>query len=164
MNEESRPFSIAAFGLGLMLTLMAAEGTLSAALRFESRVLQEVNDVRGERHLISLKSSAEVEAVARQHAEHMARSGFFDHINPQGQNPLDRVQQAGIRGFRLLAENIGSTSESGDRVQTLVNAWMNSPVHRENVLNPAFNTTGIGTAQSPSGDIIVVQLFLAVRP
>ena len=49
MNEESRPFSIAAFGLGLMLTLMAAEGTLSAALRFESRVLQEVNDVRGER-------------------------------------------------------------------------------------------------------------------
>lgn len=162
MNEEPRPFSIAAFVFGLMLMLIAAEGTLSAAVRTESQVLLQVNDVRADRHLSTLKSSTDLEAVARQHAVDMARSGYLDHINRSGQNPLDRVQNAGISGFRLLAENIGTTNETGDRITKIVQAWMTSPIHRENILNPAFNTTGIGIAQSKDGGIIVVQLFLTI--
>ena len=80
-------------------------------------------------------------------------------MNRSGLNPLQRVQAAGIGGFRLLAENIGDTNVSGDRAGAILEAWMRSPIHRENVLNPAFNSGGLGMARTPDGRLIAVQLY-----
>ena len=71
----------------------------------------------------------------------------------------ERVRAAGIDGFRLLAENIGTTTMPGDRVTALIEGWMDSPIHRENILNPAFNTTGIAVVETSDGRTIAVQLF-----
>ena len=89
----------------------------------------------------------------------MARDGYLSHINPAGQNPLDRVHAAGITGFRLLAENIAATNKRGDRIAEIIDSWMNSPIHRENLLNPAFNTTGIAVVEGRDGTTIAVQLY-----
>ena len=160
MNEEApRPFSIAAFGLGLMLMLMWSQDTLHAAVGTPQRLHAEVNSLRASRHLIELAPHSELAQVAQLHADDMAKRHYLAHVNPDGLNPLERVQGAGIKGFRLLAENIGNTNVSSDRVQAVIRAWMESPIHRENLLNPAFNSSGIGWSRSGDGSLIVVQLY-----
>ena len=94
--------------------------------------------------------------VARAHAEDMARHGYLSHTNPKGQDALARVQAARVEGFRLLAENIGASSVSGDRIASIVEEWLRSPTHRENLLNPAFNTTGVAVVKTDDGRTLSV--------
>jgi uncharacterized protein YkwD len=148
-----------AFLLGFGLVLSAAHDSLLALAGSEAALHDRVNAVRRERNLLELRSSDALARVARAHAEEMAREGYLSHINPAGMNPLDRVRAAGIDGFRLLAENIGASSVAGDRVPVVVEHWLESPVHRENLLNPAFNTTGIAAVDTPDGRTIFVELF-----
>lgn len=151
--------SLAAFLVGFWVVLSVAEGPLWALVGSEMSLHDRVNALRREHHLNALAPSDALARVARGHAEDMARNGFFDHVNLSGQNPLNRVQSAGIDGFRLLAENIGSSNVSGDRVPAVISAWLNSPIHRENLLNPAFNTSGIAVVDSDDGQTLIVQLY-----
>lgn len=145
--------------IGFGLVVSASAGPLGTLVGAEAQTLDRVNQVRHEHHLIRLKASPELARVARDHAEEMAREGYVSHVNTAGQNPLDRVRAAGIGGFRLLAENIGASDEGGDRLEAVVREWLRSPVHRENLLNPAFNTTGVAVVETPTGRTLYVQLF-----
>jgi hypothetical protein len=78
---------------------------------------------------------------------------------PRGREPAAARAGRGLSGFRLFAENIGATSVSGDRVRAIVDEWMRSHDHRENVLNPAFNTSGVGVAETGAGQTIIVELY-----
>ena len=71
----------------------------------------------------------------------------------------ESARAAGIEGFRLLAENIGESNIGGDRIAAVIEAWLASTSHRKNLLNPAFNHTGIGTAETADGRSLFVQLF-----
>lgn len=159
MRQAPSARSVAAFLVGFALLLSLAEGPLWALVGIEASTFDQVNALREQQHLLRLRGSDELAAVARAHAEDLARHGYFSHTDRQGRNPLQRVQSAGIEGFRLLAENIGSSNVSGDRVPAVMKAWLDSPIHRNNLLNPAFNTSGIGAAESPDGQTIIVQLF-----
>ena len=150
---------VAAFVAAFWLSLTMAERPLMALVGQESAIRDRVNIVRRQHELVMLRGRDTLARVARAHAEEMARENYLDHINPQGQSPLERVRAAGIDGFRLLAENIGTTTMPGDRVTSLIEGWMNSPIHRENILNPAFNTTGIAVVETSDGRTIAVQLF-----
>ena len=125
----------------------------------EAQLLERVNRVRSDHHLRALHGSQDLAQVARSHADEMAREGYLSHINPRGENPLQRVEAAGIQGFRLLAENIAASDVTGDRISAVVTEWLRSPIHRENLLNPAFNTSGIGIVQAPDGRTVFVELF-----
>jgi uncharacterized protein YkwD len=150
---------VALFLASCWLSVTLCSQPLWALLGPEIEILDRVNEVRAERHLGALRNDPDLARVARAHAEDMLKQGYLDHVNRSGHNPLERVQQAGIDGFRLLAENIGSTNEQGSRVAVLMKGWLASPIHRENLLNPAFNTSGIGVAARPDGTTIAVQLF-----
>lgn len=150
---------VIAFVAALWACFTVAEKPLHALVGRESAIHDRVNLVRRQHELNPLRGSDELAAVARAHAEDMARSGYLSHVNPAGQNPLERVQSAGLSGFRLLAENIGATSKSGDRIEEIVRGWMASPIHRENLLNPAFNTSGVAIVETPDGTTIAVQLY-----
>ena len=147
--------------VGCWLALSFAEQPLRMLVERDLALLERVNQVRSERHLRPLAPSEDLARVAQAHAREMASADYLDHVNRSGQNPLERAQAAGIDGMRLLAENIGSSGVSGDRIEAIVAAWLSSPVHRENLLNPAFNTTGVGFARSAEGALIVVQLYVA---
>lgn len=159
MSDPPSARGVAAFLIGFAAVLTLVEAPLCAFTDDEQRVRDGVNEVRVARHLGGLETSRELARVARAHAEDMARQGYLSHVNREGKNPLERTRSAGIEGFRLLAENIGATNITGDRNAEVIRGWMNSPIHRENVLNPAFNTTGVGLAESPAGTTIVVQLY-----
>jgi uncharacterized protein YkwD len=121
--------------------------------------MKGINQVRLERHLLPLKASPQLAAVAQAHARDMAEQGYVSHVNPNGEDPLARVRAAGIDGLRLLAENIGVSSESGDRITAIIQEWLASPLHRENILNPAFNTTGLAIVKTGAGETLAVQLY-----
>ena len=151
--------SALAFVGGLAVAFFVAEGPLWALVGLEARVHDRVNVVRREHHLLPLRGNEQLAAVARAHAADMARRGYRAHLSPEGDSALDRARDSGVLGFRLLAENIGWSNVPGDRVPAVIRAWLESPTHRENLLNPAFNSSGVGQAETADGQTIVVQLF-----
>ena len=153
--------STAAFALALwsVLWFCGAPPVPAAAQDRASQLHQLVNQERQSRHLLPLAPSPELAAVARAHALELAQSGALSHINRARQSPLDRVRAAGISGFALLAENIGKTGVRADRLEAILTGWRNSTVHRENLLNPAFNTSGIAVVDAAGGETLVVQLY-----
>ena len=137
----------------------AADGNASPFADLEASLLAEVNAVRAQHHLIPLRRSPELDAVARRHSDDMARRGYLSHHTPEGTDPVDRIFGGGIAGFTLAAENLGMTNRP-DPNREIVEGWLRSPDHRRNLLSPPFNTTGIGIARSSDGSLIYTQLYV----
>ena len=82
-------------------------------------------------------------AAAQAKANDMAAKSYFAHVSPEGVDPWHWFNQAGYK-YDYAGENLAvDFSDSGD-VNT---AWMNSPTHRENILDPHYTQIGIATAE-----------------
>ncbi len=104
------------------------------------QVLDLVNQARTKANLPPLTWNNQLASAAQGHAEDMQKRNFFDHVNPDGLSPTNRIQAAGYRGS-TYGENIARGQTSPEQV---MNDWMNSPGHRENILRPSFREIGIG--------------------
>ncbi|MEU4221127.1 CAP domain-containing protein [Actinoplanes sp. NPDC026623] len=80
--------------------------------------------------------------AANRHAADMARRGYFAHEDTRGERAGDRVEDAGYRWSRY-GENIARGQES---VFEVVDGWMHSPEHRENILDCKLHQVGLGLA------------------
>ena len=127
----------------------------------EARFHDAVNAVRAGKHLVPLDRDRSLDSVARAHSADMASRRYLSHVNPEGRNPLERIQAAGISGFTLAAENAGQTTFA-DPNQEILRGWIASPDHRRNLYTPPFNRTGIGFARAADGTWYVTQLYVAV--
>jgi len=153
------------FGIALFLSPMtvriaradAADAAPFAAL--EAWLLEEVNVVRARHHLIPLRRMAELDRVARGHSDDMARRSYLSHDSPEGANPVHRISRGGVAGFTLAAENLGKTNHR-EPSREILRSWLASPEHRENLLSPPFNTTGIGIARAADGFLFYTQLYV----
>lgn len=126
-----------------------ANDTLAA---YANEVLQLVNQERAKAGLSSLTSEAAITAAANVRAQESRQS--FSHTRPNGTSFSTALREHGV-SYRTSGENIAY----GQRTpQEVVNAWMNSPGHRANILNPSFNKIGIGVYQY-NGTIYWSQLF-----
>jgi uncharacterized protein YkwD len=143
-------------------TAAYAATTTGRAGSLEAGLAQSVNAVRTANGLVPLVRDAALDAVARAHSADMAARHYLAHETPEGLNPPARVARAGITGISLLGENVGTTSR-GDPNREIVDAWLASPVHRANLLAPAFNATGVGIARAADGSYYYTQLY-ATRP
>ena len=130
--------------------------------RLEHELWQRSNRARSQKSLMALARDPELDAVARSHSLEMARHAYLSHHNRAGLNPLERTQKRGVSGFYMLSENIGVTNEFPP-TEHIVQGWLHSPVHRKNLLEGAYTTTGIGVAQSPDGRIYFTQLYVAKK-
>ena len=117
-----------------------------------TRALQLINDVRargthcgdelfGPAPPVSL--SGTLDDVARGHASDMAQKNYFEHVDPAGQSPADRVRAVGYQE-KLVGENIAFGPKS---VEEVVQGWLDSPGHCENIMDPRFAEMGIGLAE-----------------
>lgn len=112
----------------------------------EDTVLWIVNDVRTKAGLRRVRFDERLRAAARSHSEDMARRGFCAHVNPDGVTPAQRMSAAGCPNPG--GENVAYGQAQPHAVMT---AWMNSPGHRANILNPDFATLGVGVALGKGG-------------
>ncbi|MBK7829296.1 MAG: CAP domain-containing protein [Nannocystis sp.] len=94
--------------------------------------------------------------AARKHSVDMAVRNFFDHINPDGETPWDRMGKAGYGSYSAAGENIaaGSPDAAGTMDQ-----WMNSDGHCANIMNPAFEHIGVGYSTGGQYGHLWTQVF-----
>jgi uncharacterized protein YkwD len=98
-----------------------------------------VNEVRADVGCEPLAVDEELTAAAQLHAEDMSARDYMEHVNPEGMDPTARAQAQGYDG--PVGENIAMGYPDAESV---MDGWMNSPGHRENIENCDYDTIGVG--------------------
>ncbi|EMA14134.1 MULTISPECIES: CAP domain-containing protein [Haloarcula] len=150
--------------------------------RVEMLVHQYVNQERQERGLSAVGYDDELAGIARNHSEDMATRSYFSHESPSGDGMKDRYANAGyqcrvqtsentyVTGGENLAqtwvyETVSTTDgseyyDSADELaRGIVDQWLNSPGHRENMLTESWVSEGIGVEVKQSGKVYATQNF-----
>ena len=116
----------------------------SSLSEFERQVVQLTNAERAKAGLAPLQIDEELSRVAREKSRDMAVNRYFSHTSPTYGSPFDMMRSYGIN-YRAAGENIAKGQRSP---QEVVNAWMNSQGHRENIMSPNFTHIGVGHVES----------------
>ncbi len=122
------------------------KGQTSAEATAAAAVLRLVNAERAKVGCSPVTADSALTALATAFSDDMAGRGFFDHTDPDGDTPWDRAQAAGIAN--LGGENIARGQADAESV---MQAWMDSPGHKANILNCDFKTLGVGVHLGPGG-------------
>jgi hypothetical protein len=156
--------TIAVFTLVLTLFFVAVSAKLIfsntdlTALILPRVLVDYANEDRAGENYKQLAINPTLERAAQMKADDMAAKGYFAHTSPDGHSPWYWFGQAGY-DFSYAGENLAvNFSESVD----VNKAWMNSPGHRENIMNGNFSEIGIATSEGlyqGRQATFVVQLF-----
>jgi len=121
----------------------------------EAAMLVLVNDERTSRGLAALTLDPRLVPIARQHSEEMFRLKYFGHQSPVNGSPFDRLASAGV-SYSRAGENLAYAQSLAVAHRSL----MESPGHRENILQPDFTRIGIGVISAGSYGRMFTQLFI----
>jgi uncharacterized protein YkwD len=162
--------STAAGGLLALALLLAAGGATAAAAgckggdvpAYEVRgkkaakaTLCLLNKRRASHGLRALRAERHQGKAARRHNRLMIRRDCFSHLCPSERDLVGRLTAAGYLPCScswLVGENIAYASGSVSSPRGIVGLWMDSPPHRENILNPRFEHIGVAVNHgSPGG-------------
>jgi uncharacterized protein YkwD len=117
--------------------------------------------------------------VARAHSEDMAKRDYLKHVNPEGLTPMKRLEQAGYTKCRLVGENIyqnnlysrvitekKKTTYDWNTMEkiaaTTLKGWMDSPDHRNTILDKEYTLDGVGVAVASDDKVYITQIFCAL--
>lgn len=128
------------------------QGTSSSTA---AQVLAIVNSERSQEGLGSLSPDSDLNKLAQMKAEDMAKSGYFSHNSPTYGSAFDMMNEYGF-SYRTAGENIAKGQKTAASV---MQAWMNSPGHRANVLGGGYTKLGVGYAVDSKGTPYWVQMF-----
>ncbi len=103
-------------------------------------VLEWTNSHREKHNLPLLEENLKLNISAAIKTENMLTEQYFDHISPSGEE-VDNLADAAGYQFVIIGENLALGDFQND--QALVQGWMDSPGHRENILNPQYQEIGI---------------------
>ena len=169
--RQRRSVRVAMISLGILLaTAVVGRIYLASPLTAEqvagvsaeeALLLDLVNRERAKVGAPPLKLSGRLAVVARGHSYDMALRHYFSHQSPDGITPQQRIRGSGIE-YEEMGENIYE-EDFPDRErmpQRAIQAWLGSPVHRQIMLSPVFNETGIGVARAADGATYVTQDFI----
>lgn len=135
--------------------------TTTNGAQFVSRALVLINEERELRGMKPLVLNDALSASAETYACSMIEAGFFGHDHPlTGAGFSDRHAAGEFRCYPA-GENLALGHDAPEQV---VDAWMNSPTHRDNILTDGYREMGLAVRQdSVDGRLYWVQLFIGVR-
>ena len=113
----------------------------------EIELVKLTNQVRKKAGLKPLKISGPLVIVARKHSQRMARKKKLAHLI-KGKDFMYRLSRVGYT-FKRAGENVGRSKKASAHV---VDLWMKSSAHRNNILNPEFKDIGVGIYTNPDGE------------
>lgn len=170
-NHDFKPNALerAAFvGMVLMVMISFSIANLQSVLWISSEwlvstilpavVTDATNEARAEEGRAPLTRNSLLDEAAQLKAEDMAANGYFAHWSPEGVSPWHWFQVAGYT-YKHAGENLAVHFTDSD---TVVDAWLKSPTHRDNIMDEKFTEIGIGTAKGRYEDydtVFVVQMF-----
>lgn len=136
---------------------------LTDAQAVRDEMLQRVNAARAAEGVAPLAMNALLQEAAQAHAQDMFDRAYYSHESPEGTNAFDRVTAHGYKSM-LAAENIAKNQFS---VAQVMESWLNSPEHRDNIMDPDLKEVGFGLAygKNTNGyELLWVQDFGAPMP
>ncbi len=107
-------------------------------------VLEKTNEQRVKLGLAPLTENLELKKAAQAHAEDMAAQDYLSDKGKDGRTVAQRVVAAGYQRPAVVVQNTARGQKTAAQV---VNHWMHSKSHRENILRPAAKELGVGMAE-----------------
>ncbi len=112
-------------------------------------ILTKVNEERAVQGKPALIRSAELDNVAQAHARDMALRDYFSHDSEDyGIDYAGRLDAVDPAPYNFMGENIAAGQSSPTAAMT---TWMNSPPHRDNILQDNFEHMGVGVYYDAGG-------------
>ena len=143
MNEETEHKIVPAVAILAIIAFGIITFVLANASEISpENIVKLVNDQRTANGLSPVKINAELQNAAITKSQDMIYRNYFDHY-AFGQTPWMFILRSGYN-YSVAGENLAkgfSTSEG------IVNAWMNSPTHKANILNPDYQEIGVGVVK-----------------
>lgn len=127
-------------------------------LELEQQVLDLINQKRAEAGVVPLTTDARLQQAAAQHSEEMFRLNYFDHESPvEDYRTLpQRLVGSGMTKYGWAGENIAMLAQPS--AEALVDMWMKSQGHRENLLRAEFKFSGLAI-YGQDGKYYATQVF-----
>lgn len=125
---------------------------------FPQQVVEQTNAQRAMDGLPPLSLNQQLTEAAAGKANHMFANNYWAHVAPDGTTPWVFIKNAGYR-YSVAGENLAR--DFGD-TGSMIGAWMNSPTHRENIMNPKYSQIGVAVVDGVlegSETTLVVQMF-----
>lgn len=130
-----------------------------------SDILSEASRTRVSSGASPLIEDFALSDIGRRHAQDMAARGFFGHDTPEGRNLLDRTPVEVLDNIaqKGIAENLWKLDSdlqlpAREYARRAIKSWLESPGHRETLLNPRYEAAGVGVAAS-GRQILVAMIF-----
>lgn len=124
----------------------------------QAQVIDLTNQQRAKNGLGPVVENSQLDAAAVAKAKNMFEENYWAHYSPSGKSPWDFISRAGYK-YIYAGENLARNFYSSEDV---VSAWMSSPTHRANILNPKYQEIGIAVAEgmlNGTQTVLVVQEF-----
>lgn len=105
-------------------------------------ITKSTNDVREQNGYNSLVLNHILTTAAQAKADDMAKKQYFSHYGPDGTSPWKFFKDSGYT-YEIAGENLAVTNQDE---ASIIDGWLDSPAHRENLLNNGYQDIGIGIA------------------
>lgn len=141
------------FGATIYAGPVAVDGEV-----LKSNIISYTNQERESNQVGKLYESNILTKTAELKLEDMFKKNYWDHVGPNGETAWDFMETNNYR-YLLAGENLARGYVTS---RDVVEAWMNSPTHRSNLLNPRFREIGlaVGTGKiKGQTTTVIVQLF-----
>lgn len=141
----------------LFLSQIAAHQASASEINSDS-VIKLVNDARTLAGLGNLSQNRQLMEAAQKKAEDMIEKGYFAHTSPNGTSPWYWFDEVGY-DYKYAGENLAINFKNAEDQQR---AWMNSPLHRKNILSEKYKEIGVASIKgviNGNPSIITVQEF-----
>jgi uncharacterized protein YkwD len=126
----------------------------------ERNAFELLNEQRAANGQLALQWSESLASVARLHSQNMAEFSFFSHRGLDGKMVSDRADDNSVGKWRSIGENIAFNKGYKDPVAKAVELWLDSPSHRQNLMDSNWKETAVGIAVAPDGSFYFTQVFL----
>lgn len=154
---------IAVFLIAFQIALSFTHRTFPRVLGYAANispaeVISLTNAQRASNGLQPLSENSTLDSAALAKGNDMLAKGYWAHFSPDGTSPWSFFLSFGYK-YKYAGENLARDFGSANDA---VSAWMNSPTHRENILNPNYRDIGIGVVEGSlagADTTIIVQFF-----
>jgi len=142
MNKKEKSYCQLLFAFAIVFSIFIKTDFASASPVTSEKIIELTNYERGLRGLKPLKNNSQLFQAANIKSSNMIARNYFEH-SAYGITPWVIIKNAGY-DYQVAGENLAMDFNTAEGV---VSAWMKSPTHRYNVLNPDFEDIGVGVVK-----------------
>jgi uncharacterized protein YkwD len=128
----------------------------------EANLIELTNQVRAVKELSPLVPNEQLRNAAMSKANDLIKNNYFSHNSPKGKAFNIWIEDAGYE-YQIIGENLATGYDTN---RDAMKAWMDSPTHRENILNNKYREIGIYIINKESDNkdqTLIVQIFGSPR-